>query len=120
MQFQKADLMMLGIIIGYKLGSALIWRKKSKPFLWLLLLLFYHFVRPEQLTDMLAKFYANERLSGIYYAYHVLHRYLEEPFTSFMPEALFNIARFAMSQLKDSKPKGVSNLYPFFVVDGVK
>lgn len=61
---------------------------------------------------MLEKFYLNERSAGIYNAYHVLHRYLEEPFTSFMPEALFNIARFVMSQMNNISPKGVSNLYP--------
>lgn len=61
---------------------------------------------------MLEKFHLNERLAGIYYAYHALHRYLEEPFTSFMPEALFNIARFVMSQINVVDAKGVSNLYP--------
>lgn len=64
---------------------------------------------------MLEKFSLNEKLAGIYYAYHVLHRYLEEPFTSFMPEALFNIARFVMSQTNGTNSKGVSNLYPFDV-----
>ncbi|KAK9891411.1 hypothetical protein WA026_014648 [Henosepilachna vigintioctopunctata] len=54
------------------------------------------------------KFEKNERLSAIYYAYHSLHRYLEEPFTSFLPEALFNIARFLMNEIADNKPKGVS------------
>lgn len=61
---------------------------------------------------MLSKFQQNERLAGIYYAYNVLHRYLEEPFTSFMPEALFNIARFVLSELNYIRPKGVSLLYP--------
>jgi len=31
-----------------------------------------------------------------------------EPFTSYMPEALFNISRFLMNETKDVHPKGVS------------
>jgi len=31
-----------------------------------------------------------------------------EPFTSYMPEALFNISRFLMNEMKDVHPKGVS------------
>lgn len=38
----------------------------------------------------------------------------EEPFTSYQPEALFNIARYLLHETKDVKPKGVSQLYPFF------
>ncbi|XP_017773799.1 PREDICTED: intraflagellar transport protein 122 homolog [Nicrophorus vespilloides] len=58
--------------------------------------------------EMITKYVQNERLAGIYYAYHSLHRYLEEPFTSFMPEALFNIARFLMTETNQKRPKGVS------------
>lgn len=62
---------------------------------------------------MLRNFYSNERLANIYYAYHVIHRYLEEPFTSYMAEGLFNIARFLMNETCEQKPKGISHLYPF-------
>lgn len=61
---------------------------------------------------MLKSFYENERLAVIYYAYHSLHRYLEEPFTSLLPEALFNIARFLMAETSQNKPSGISLLYP--------
>lgn len=64
---------------------------------------------------MLNKFKENERLAGIYYAYHAIHRYLEEPFTSYMPEALFNIARFLMTEIHQHRPKGISLLYPLFI-----
>lgn len=60
---------------------------------------------------MLSKFRENEHLASIYHAYHSLHRYLEEPFTSFMPEALFNIGRFLMTETHQNKPPGVSQLY---------
>lgn len=58
---------------------------------------------------MLANFYENERLASIYYAYHSLHRYLEEPFTSLLPEALFNIAQFLLAETSNHCPKGISN-----------
>ena len=32
----------------------------------------------------------------------------DEPFTSYMPEALFNIARFLMNEIRELHPKGMS------------
>lgn len=58
--------------------------------------------------ELFKDFVENERLAGIYYAYHALYRYLEEPFTSFMPEALFNIARFLLAETHQNKPKGTT------------
>lgn len=69
--------------------------------------------RVEEQSDMINKFHQSEKLAGIYYAYDVLHRYLQEPFTSYMPEALFNIARFVTTEITHTQPKGVSSLYPF-------
>lgn len=64
-------------------------------------------------NEFLADFEQNERLAAIYYAYHAVYRYLEEPFTSYMPEALFNISRFLMTEtVQHNRPKGVSLLYP--------
>lgn len=62
---------------------------------------------------MLERFYKTERLAGIYYAYHVVYRYLEEPFTSYMAEGLFNISRYLINETTTQKPKGISLLYPF-------
>lgn len=77
--------------------------------------MFKHFecFSEDESEKLLNKFRENERLAGIYYAYHAIHRYLEEPFTSYMPEALFNIARFLMTEMNQQRPKGVSLLYPF-------
>ncbi|GJQ71136.1 hypothetical protein Trydic_g1040 [Trypoxylus dichotomus] len=63
---------------------------------------------PENVNELLEKYYRNERLASIYYAYHSVHKYLEEPFTSFMPEALFNISRFLMTETTVDRPKGIS------------
>lgn len=69
----------------------------------------------ERSSEMLKKFMRNSKLAGVYYAYNNLHKYLEEPFTSLMPEALFNISRFVMSEIVQERPKGVSLLYPYYL-----
>lgn len=61
-----------------------------------------------QKVEMISKFYEHEKYACIYYAYNTIHKYLNEPFTSYMPEALFNISRFLMNETKDVLPKGVS------------
>lgn len=50
------------------------------------------------------------KLANIYYAYDVLYRYLQEPFTNNPPLTLFNISRYVANHLeKDAvAPKGVS------------
>ena len=62
----------------------------------------------EKSDHMLAQFHKNRHLADVYYAYHVVHKYLEEPFTSYLPEALFNIARFLMVETSNDCPRGVS------------
>ncbi len=45
---------------------------------------------------------------------YTVHTFLQdEPFTSHLPEALFNIARYLMHSLIDDTPVGVSKVYPF-------
>ncbi|KAG6796046.1 intraflagellar transport protein [Apis mellifera caucasica] len=44
----------------------------------------------------------------IYYAYHEVHKYVEEPFTSLMPDALFNIARFLLIKTENIQIEGIS------------
>ncbi|CAG9855625.1 unnamed protein product [Phyllotreta striolata] len=82
---------------------------------------YYYWIISRQYLDMskeasskseqyLKCFETNEKLAEIYYAYNTVHKYLEEPFTSYMPEALFNIARFLMTEVTGRKQcvKGVS------------
>merc|ERR1719411_871709 len=65
---------------------------------------------PATTKDMLMKFREFQKKASIYYAYHTIQRYTDEPFTSYMPEALFNISRYLMNEWwKDQKvPQGVS------------
>lgn len=58
----------------------------------------------------------HEQLSEIYYAYDTIHRYLEEPFTAYMPEALFNISRYLMVEISRTKPPGVSAFAVYFTL----
>lgn len=46
----------------------------------------------------------------------VVKYFQEEPFTSYQPEALFNIARYLLHETKSTNPSGVSQLYPFHYV----
>ena len=55
-----------------------------------------------------AKFRDHHSKASIYYAYHTIQRYTDEPFTSYMPEALFNISRYLLHELVRDQPKGVS------------
>uniref|UniRef100_A0A1B6JCB8 Intraflagellar transport protein 122 homolog n=2 Tax=Proconiini TaxID=565685 RepID=A0A1B6JCB8_9HEMI len=64
--------------------------------------------KQDQQSEMISKFHEYEKYASIYYAYHVIQRYLEEPFTSYQPEALFNIARFLLHETKAVNPTGVS------------
>ncbi|XP_060520600.1 intraflagellar transport protein 122 homolog [Cylas formicarius] len=85
---------------------------------------FYHWVTCRQWLDLargdvekrkryLERYEESERLARVYYAYDVVHKYLEEPFTSYMPEALFNVARYLAAETRDAPPAvGVS---PFAV-----
>ena len=62
----------------------------------------------DTINEMLTKFREFQKKASIYYAYHTIQRYTDEPFTSYMPEALFNISRFLMHELLFTHPKGVS------------
>lgn len=61
----------------------------------------------------LARFTSLRRLASIYYAYHTIHCYLREPFTSSPPMTLFNTSRFVANQISIDggvPPKGISML----------
>ncbi|XP_013786897.1 intraflagellar transport protein 122 homolog [Limulus polyphemus] len=63
-----------------------------------------------QNEKMINKFWDLQRKAEIYYAYHNVHRYIEEPFTSFLPEALFNMARYLIHQMFSDTLVGVSKV----------
>ncbi|XP_063986829.1 intraflagellar transport protein 122 homolog [Diachasmimorpha longicaudata] len=48
--------------------------------------------------------------ADVYYAYFEVFKYMEEPFTSLMPEALFNISRFLLMKIQGLRAEGISKL----------
>jgi len=52
----------------------------------------------------------------MYYAYQAIQLYIEEPFTSHLPESLFNIARFLLQALQKESPVGVSKVSTMFAL----
>ncbi|KAL0279839.1 UNVERIFIED_CONTAM: hypothetical protein PYX00_001315 [Menopon gallinae] len=62
----------------------------------------------DEQAAMIEKYYDNEKLAAIYYSYDTIQKYINEPFTSYMPDALFNIALFLMHETKIERPKGIS------------
>ncbi|WAR26649.1 IF122-like protein [Mya arenaria] len=63
---------------------------------------------PDKMEEMLPKFYDFQRKADMYYAYHSIQRYTDEPFTSHLPEALFNISRYLLHQMNNDIPHGIS------------
>lgn len=59
-------------------------------------------------------------LARVYYAYHHVSHYIEEPFSSHMPDSLFSMARFVYYTLIDNslekKPAGVSLAVTLFAL----
>lgn len=62
--------------------------------------------------EMTKQFYHNLELSDMYYVFHGIHCFIEQPFTSYMPEALLNMARYLIQKTLKNTPKGISRVYP--------
>ncbi|XP_046555893.1 intraflagellar transport protein 122 homolog [Haliotis rubra] len=60
--------------------------------------------------EMLEKFFDFQKKAETYYIYHTIHRHVVEPFTSVLPEGLFNMSRFLLHRLPKATdiPHGVS------------
>merc|ERR1711916_162753 len=52
----------------------------------------------------------------VYYAYHFIYRYTDEPFTTWVPENLFNMARFILNRIQKSVPVGISKVYTLYAL----
>lgn len=72
---------------------------------------------PSKERDLLDKFRDYQRKAEIYYAYHFIHRYVEEPFTSHMPLSMFHMARYLLHRLNgEDIPVGVSKVYTLYTL----
>lgn len=70
----------------------------------------------QMLTQQL---YQNLDLADLYYVYHGIHCFIEQPFTSFMPEALLNMARYIILRTVRGTPKGISRVYPITLINNI-
>ncbi|NXG62594.1 IF122 protein, partial [Hemiprocne comata] len=70
----------------------------------------------QQKAEMLQKFHHFQHLAEVYHVYHSVHRYTEEPFSSHLPETLFNISRFLLHSLTKETPVGISKVNTLFAL----
>ncbi|KAL7754398.1 hypothetical protein RI367_000379 [Sorochytrium milnesiophthora] len=76
----------------------------------------------KQELRMLQQYEQCMELANLYYAYHPLHRYMEEPFTSHPLQHLFNMARFILSYANGGitqgrpLPDGISRVYVLYAL----
>uniref|UniRef100_UPI00358E285F intraflagellar transport protein 122 homolog isoform X2 n=1 Tax=Myxine glutinosa TaxID=7769 RepID=UPI00358E285F len=79
---------------------------------WTLSIQCLHIARdiPEQETGMLEKFHHFQCQAELYYAFHFIQRFTDDPFTSLLPENIFNIARFLMNSTAKVVPPGISKV----------
>ena len=61
----------------------------------------------------IAKYHDYVRTADLYYAYHLVHRYMTQPFTSAEPLTIFNAAKFLLAVLSDKAttlPQNISRV----------
>ncbi|XP_022096034.1 intraflagellar transport protein 122 homolog isoform X1 [Acanthaster planci] len=66
--------------------------------------------------DMLAKFHEFQSKAEMYYVYHSIQRYTDEPFTSHLPDALFNMARYLWHAIIKDIPHGISKVNTLYAL----
>ncbi|XP_073431059.1 intraflagellar transport protein 122 homolog isoform X1 [Dendrobates tinctorius] len=70
----------------------------------------------EKQDAMLHKFHYFQHLAELYHAYHSIQRYTDEPFSSHLPETLFNISRFLLHSLTKESPLGISKVNTLYTL----
>nr|DBA18477.1 TPA: hypothetical protein GDO54_016716 [Pyxicephalus adspersus] len=66
--------------------------------------------------SMLQKFHYFQHLAELYHAYYPIQRYTNEPFSSHLPETLFNISRFLLHSLTKKSPLGISKVNTLYTL----
>ncbi|XP_040048107.2 intraflagellar transport protein 122 homolog isoform X1 [Gasterosteus aculeatus] len=70
----------------------------------------------DQRDEMLKKFERFQHLAELYHVYRSIQRYTDEPFSSHMPETLFNICRFLLNNLAKDVPPGISKVNTLYAL----
>ena len=66
-----------------------------------------------EIEQQVSKFHDYMDLAEVYNVYHRIYCFVEQPFTSHIPEALHNMARFLAHRIMKTTPPGVSKVYPY-------
>eukprot|EP00057_Strongylocentrotus_purpuratus_P025672 XP_011680146.1 PREDICTED: intraflagellar transport protein 122 homolog [Strongylocentrotus purpuratus] len=66
--------------------------------------------------DMLSKFQEFQAKAEMYYVYHSIQRYTDEPFTSHLPDALFNMSRYLWHAILNDIPHGISKVNTLYAL----
>ena len=71
-----------------------------------------------EIINWVTKYFHHRRLSELYYAYEFIERYTNEPFTSILPEALFQTSQFVLNAISSSigQIQGISQVYSLFAL----
>ncbi|XP_067933831.1 intraflagellar transport protein 122 homolog isoform X2 [Watersipora subatra] len=71
----------------------------------------------EKSDELLKKFHEFQSKAELYYTYHSIQRYTDEPFTSLLPETLFNMGRYLLLNLgKSEAPAGISRVHILYAL----
>uniref|UniRef100_A0A3Q4N6J8 Intraflagellar transport protein 122 homolog n=1 Tax=Neolamprologus brichardi TaxID=32507 RepID=A0A3Q4N6J8_NEOBR len=73
-------------------------------------------IAKEQRGEMLKKFERFQHLAELYHVYRSIQRYTDEPFSSHMPDTLFNICRFLLNNLTKDIPPGISKVNTLYAL----
>ncbi|KAL1456373.1 hypothetical protein WDU94_001105, partial [Cyamophila willieti] len=67
---------------------------------------YYYWLLANQYVSInLAQSQLYNQLANIYYCYNIVHKYCQDPFTSYKPDVLFNVSRYALFEIKSMKSK---------------
>lgn len=127
-QYKLANRHDLSMRIVEKLSNNAITESRYKDagaFFWLLALehiqLVKNAVNPQDVQDAktVEKFSEFILLADLYYAYSVIHNYIEEPFHSISDGyylKVFNAARFILGNIGARSPVGISKIYIYYAL----
>ena len=69
-----------------------------------------------KIEKYVSQFHSYMDLSELYYVYHRIYCFVEQPFTSHIPEALLNMSRFLAHRTTKTTPRGISKVYPSYIL----
>ena len=69
-----------------------------------------------KIEQYISLFHRYMDLAELYHIYHHIYCFVEQPFTSHIPEALLNMSRFLAHRIMKTTPLGISKVYPYMYI----